>query len=201
MVGVGHRGDAVAQRELAPEFFSRRIVLDAEQLAEVEPRLVDVVLVVLDEAGALAHQAFRQSVHEFRVTFVVGDGEEPRALVVPRQGLLVVRGSRAADRGGDGRERGLRQQALVVAPGAETRLVVRGDMVAGLAVVLPPGPGGDVQADQHGVGVEVHGASLWVTGVSRRERRGHLRACAWRRRGSGPAPRTRAKGPHPAGSG
>ena len=33
-------------------------------------------------------------------------------------------------------------------------------MVARLAVVEPAGPGGDVQADQHGVAVEVHGFLL-----------------------------------------
>ena len=44
----------------------------------------------------------------------------------------------------------------VVAPRAGARLVVHGDMVARLADVEPAGPGGDVQAVQHGVAVEVH---------------------------------------------
>ena len=39
VVGVRHRDDPVAQAELALERFLRGIVLDAEQLAEVEPGL------------------------------------------------------------------------------------------------------------------------------------------------------------------
>ena len=61
---VRHRGDAVADGELALERLLRGVVLDAEELAEVEPGLVDVVVVVLDEAGALAHHALAQAVHE-----------------------------------------------------------------------------------------------------------------------------------------
>ena len=44
----------------------------------------------------------------------------------------------------------------VVAPGAGRGFVGDGDVVARLAVVEPAGPGGDVQAHQHGVAVEVH---------------------------------------------
>ena len=66
----------------------RRIVLDAEQLAEVEPGLVDVVLVVLDEAGALAHHALPEAVEQFHVVLVVGDGQEAASLVVPGQRIV-----------------------------------------------------------------------------------------------------------------
>ena len=69
----------------------RGIVLDAEQLAEIEPGLVDVVLVVLDEAGALAHHALPEPVQEFHVVLVVGDGQQAAALVVPGKRLLVMR--------------------------------------------------------------------------------------------------------------
>ena len=65
-----------------------RILLDAEELAEVDPGLLHVVVVVLDEAGALAHQALPEPVHDLGVALVVGDGEKPRALVVPGHGLL-----------------------------------------------------------------------------------------------------------------
>ena len=85
VVRVRHRRDAVADGELALERFLRGVVLDAEQLAEVEPGLVDVVVVVLDEAGALAHHALPEPVHQLPVVLVVGDGEQPRALVVPGQ--------------------------------------------------------------------------------------------------------------------
>ena len=85
MVGVRHRRDAVADGELALERFLGGIVLDAEELAEVEPGLVDVVVVVLDEAGALAHHPLAEPVHQLRVVLVVGDGEQPCALVVPGQ--------------------------------------------------------------------------------------------------------------------
>ena len=82
MVGVRYRRNAVADGELALEVFLGRIVLDAEQLAEVEPGLVDVVVVVLDEAGALAHHPLAEPVHQLGVVLVVGDGEKARALVV-----------------------------------------------------------------------------------------------------------------------
>ena len=52
LLGVLDRGDAVADRELALERLLGRIVLDAEEFAQVEPGLVDVDVVVLDEAGA-----------------------------------------------------------------------------------------------------------------------------------------------------
>ena len=65
-------------------------------------------------------------------------------------------GPRLAHGGGERGEGGLGQQALVVAPGAGRGFVGHGDVVARLAVVEPAGPGGDVQADQHGVAVEVH---------------------------------------------
>ena len=156
VVGVRHRDNPIAQAELAPERFLRGIVLDAEELAEVEPGLVDVVVVVLDEAGALAHHALAQPVHQLGVALVVGDGEQARALVVPGQGLGVVGAARRAHGGGERGEGGLRQQALVVAPRADARLVVDGDVGACLAVVLPARPGGDAQADQHGVMGEIH---------------------------------------------
>ena len=53
VVGVRHRGDAVADGELALQRLPGRVLLDAEELAEVEPGLVDVVVVVLDDAGTL----------------------------------------------------------------------------------------------------------------------------------------------------
>ena len=49
VVRVRHRGDAVADGELALKRLLGRIILNAEELAEVEPGLVDVVVVVLDE--------------------------------------------------------------------------------------------------------------------------------------------------------
>ena len=156
VVRVGHRRDAVADGELALEVFLGRIVLDAEELAQIEPGLVDVVVIVLDEAGALAHHALAECVHELRVVLVVGDGEQPRALVVPGQRVGIVLRSRLAHGGGERGEGGLGQQALVVAPGAGRGFVGDGDMVARLSVVEPAGPGGDVQPDQHGVAVEVH---------------------------------------------
>ena len=83
LLGVLDRGDAVADGELVLERFLGRIVLDAEELPQVEPGLVDVDVVVLDEAGALAHHALAEPVHQLGVVLVVGDGEEARALVVP----------------------------------------------------------------------------------------------------------------------
>ena len=136
------------------------IVLDAEQLAEVEPGLVDVVLVVLDEAGALAHHALPEPVQQRHVVLVVGDGQQPAALVVPGQSLLVMRTTRPAHGRGERGEGGLGQQALVVAPGAGGGLVMDGDMVARLAVVEPARPGADAQGHQHGVVGEVHGVVL-----------------------------------------
>ena len=88
VVRVRYRGDAVADGELALERLLRGVVLDAEELAEVEPGLVDVVVVVLDEAGALAHHALAKRVHEPGVVLVVGDGQQAPALVVPRQAVL-----------------------------------------------------------------------------------------------------------------
>ena len=60
VVGVGHGHDAVADPELALQRLLRRVVPDAEELAQLEPGPVDVVVVVLDEAGALAHHALAQ---------------------------------------------------------------------------------------------------------------------------------------------
>ena len=145
MVRIRHRRDAVADAELSLQRFLRGIVLDAEQLAEVEPGLVDVVLVVLDEAGALAHHALPEAVQQLHVVLVVGDGEEAASLVVPGQRLLVMRAPRPAHDRGERRKCGLGQQALVVAPGAGGGLVVDGDMVARLAVVEPARPGADAQ--------------------------------------------------------
>ena len=171
MVRIRHRRDAVADAELSLQRFLRGIVLDAEQLAEVEPGLVDVVLVVLDEAGALAHHALPEAVQQRHIVLVVGDGQQARALVVPGQRLLVMRTPRLAHGGGERSEGGLGQQTLVVAPGADGGLVVDGDMVARLAVVEPARPGADAQGHQHGVVGEVHGVVLpkWrVTGSGRR---------------------------------
>ena len=91
MVGVRDGRDAVADAELSLQRFLRRIVLDAEQLAEIEPGLVDVVLVVLDEAGAFAHHALPESVQKFHVVLVVGDGQQAASLIVPRKRLFVMR--------------------------------------------------------------------------------------------------------------
>ena len=171
MVGVRHRCDAVADAELALQRLLRGIVLDAEELAEIEPGLVDVVLVVLDEAGALAHHALPEAVEQCHVMLVVGDREHPAALVVPGQGLFVVTRTGLAHGRGERGEGGLRQEALVVAAGAGGGLVMDGDMVARLAVVLPARPGADAQADQHGVVGEVHGVVLpksRATGCGRR---------------------------------
>ena len=77
LLGVLDPGDAVADRELALERVLGGVVLDAEELPQIEPRLVDVVVVVLDEAGALAHHAFAEPVHQRGVVVVVGDGEQP----------------------------------------------------------------------------------------------------------------------------
>ena len=60
VVAVRHGDNPVAQAELAVQVFLGRIVLDAEQLGEVEPCLVDIVVIVLDEAGAFAHHALAQ---------------------------------------------------------------------------------------------------------------------------------------------
>ena len=109
MIGVRHRCDAVADAEPALQRFLGGIVLDAEELAEIEPGLVDVVLVVLDEAGALAHHALPEAVQESHVMLVVGDREQPAALVVPRQGLFVVTRTRLAHGRGERREGGLGQ--------------------------------------------------------------------------------------------
>ena len=133
----------VADRELALERFLGGVVLDAEELPQIEPRLVDVVVVVLDEAGALAHHALAEPVHQLGVVVVVGDGEQARALVVPGNRVLVVCGPARAHRRGERGEGGLGQQALVVAPGAGRGVVVDGDVVARLAVVEPAGPGGE----------------------------------------------------------
>ena len=76
---------------LSLQRFLRGIVLDAEQLAEVEPGLVDVVLVVLDEAGAFAHHALPEPVQKFHVVLVVGDGQQAASLIVPRKRLFVMR--------------------------------------------------------------------------------------------------------------
>ena len=58
--------------------------------AEVEAGLVDVIVVVLDEAGALAHHALDQCVQSGGVALVIGDGEQaselaPFCLLVSRR--------------------------------------------------------------------------------------------------------------------
>ena len=156
MAGVGHRRDAVADGKPAPEILLGGIVLDAEQLAEVEAGLADAGVVVIDEAGASAHHAFAQPVHEFGVAPVVGHREQPAPLVVPGKGLGIMLRTCFADGGGERGEGGLGQQALVVAPGAGAGVVVDGDVVGGLAVVQPARPGGDAQRYQHGVVGEIH---------------------------------------------
>ena len=167
----GTGGNAVADSEPALQRLLRGIVVDAEQLAEVEPGLVDVVLVVLDEAGALAHHALPEPVEQRHVVLVVGDGQQARPLVVPGKRLFVMRTTCLAHGRRQRGEGGLGQQALVVAPGAGGCLVVDGHMVARLAVVLPARPGADAQGHQHGVVGEVHGVVLpygGVTGCGRR---------------------------------
>ena len=77
--------------------------------------------------------------------FVVGDGEQPAALVIPGERIFVVGGTCPGHGGGERGEGGLGQQALVVAPGAGGGLVMDGDMVARLAVVKPARPGADAQ--------------------------------------------------------
>ena len=54
----------------------------------------------------------------------------------------------------------LGQEALVVAPGTAVGIVMDSDLLAGLAIVEPAGPGVDPQADEHGVMCEVHGMGL-----------------------------------------
>ena len=101
--------------------------------------LVDVVVVVLDEVGAFAHDALAEPVHDVGVAVVVGDGEEAQALVVPGKRLLVVRRANLAHGCRQGGKSGLGQQALVVAPGACRGVVVGGDVVGSLTVVEPAG--------------------------------------------------------------
>ena len=152
-----HPGDAVADGELPLERFFGGVVLDAEELPQIEPRLVDVVVVVLDEAGALAHHALAEPVHQPGVVIVVSDGEQARALVVPGKRLFIVSRPACAHGRGERGEGDLGQQALVVAPGAGRGVVMDGDVVARLAVVEPPGLSGDAHTDLHGVVGEVHG--------------------------------------------
>ena len=97
----------VADAELALQRLLRGIVLDAEELAEVEAGLVDVVLVVLDKAGALAHHALAEPVEKRHVVLVVGDREQPASLVVPGQRLFVVTRPCLAHGGGERGEGGL----------------------------------------------------------------------------------------------
>ena len=175
------------------------VVLDAEELAEVEPGLVDVFVVVLDEAGALAHHPLAEPVHELRVVLVVGDGQQPGALVVPGQGVGVVLRPRFAHGGGERGEGGLGQQALVVAPGAGVRFVGDGDMVARLAVVEPADQAAMCSPTSMASRLRSMKSSSRVSGASTRGRRGRRRASAWRRRGSAPARRICAKGVSPAG--
>ena len=107
VVRVRHRGDAVADGELALERLLRGVVFDAEELAEVEPGLVDVVVVVLDESGAPVHHALAERVHELRVVLVVGDGDQTRPLVVPGKRVFIVTTARLAHGGGERGEGGL----------------------------------------------------------------------------------------------
>ena len=143
VVGVRHGHDAVADPELALQRLLGGVVPDAEELAQVQPGAVDVVVIVLDEAGALVHHALAQAVHQLGVGLVVGDGQQPRSLVVPGKRVGVVLRAGFAHGRGERGEGGLGQQPLVVAPGARGRVVVGRDVVGGLAVVEPAGPGGD----------------------------------------------------------
>ena len=154
------------------------VVLDAEQPPQVEPGLGDVVVVVLDEAGALPHHPFPERVEQLSVALVVDHGEQARALVVPGQRVLIVRGAGGAHGRGQSGEGGLGQQALVVPAGARARVVMDGDLVAGLTVVEPAGPRGDAQADQHGVVGEVHGVGHLVVWGCRRVQTGTFKAAA-----------------------
>ena len=160
MARVGDRDDAVANGELALKRLRVGIVLQAEQPAEVEACLVDVIVVVLDEAGTLAHHTLDQCVQSGGVAVVVGDGEQASALVVPGQGVGIVAGPRIVHGRGQRGEGLLGQEALVVAPGIGVGVVMDGDLLAGLAVVEPAGPGVDPKADEHGVMGEVHGVGL-----------------------------------------
>ena len=136
------------------------IVLQAEQTAEIEAGLVDVIVVVLDEAGTLAHHALDQCVQRRGVAFVVGNGEQASALVVPGQGVGIVTAPCIAHVRGQRGKSLLGQEALVVAPGIGVGVVMDGDLLARLAVVEPAGPAVDPQADEHGVMGEVHGVGL-----------------------------------------
>ena len=157
---VGNRDDTVANGELALERLCIGIILQSEQPAEVEAGLVDVIVVVLDEAGALAHHALDQCVQSGGIALVVGDGEQTPALVVPGQGIGIVTGPCIAHGRGQRGKGLLGQEALVVAPGIGVGIVMDGDLLARLAVVELAGPGVDPQADEHGVMGEVHGMGL-----------------------------------------
>ena len=140
---VGDRDNAVANGELALKRLCGGIIFQAEQPAEVEAGLIDVIVVVLDETGALAHHALDQCVQSGGVAVVVGDGEQAPALVVPGQGVGIVTGPRIAHGRGQRGEGLLGQEALVVAPGVGVGVVMGCDLLAGLAVVEPAGPGVD----------------------------------------------------------
>ena len=116
------------------------------------------------KAGALAHHALDHCVQSGGVAVVVGDGEQAPALVVPGQGVGIVAGPRIAHGRGQRGEGLLGQEAFVVAPGTGVGVVMDSDLLAGLAVVEPAGPGVDPQADKHGVMGEVHGMGLLMRG-------------------------------------
>ena len=83
MPGVGDGHDAVADGEALAQRALARIVLDAEEAAEGDAGLVDIVLVVGDEGVALGDELFGELVDRCGVVVVVGDGEQAGALVVP----------------------------------------------------------------------------------------------------------------------
>ena len=69
---VGDRNDAVANGELALKRLCAGIVFQAEHPAEVEAGLVDVIVIVLDEAGALAHHTVDQCVQSTKSVLAIG---------------------------------------------------------------------------------------------------------------------------------
>ncbi len=66
---VGDRNDA---GELALKRLCAGIVFQAEHPAEVEAGLVDVIVIVLDEAGALAHHTLDQCVQSTKSVLAIG---------------------------------------------------------------------------------------------------------------------------------
>ena len=156
MPRVGHRNDAISGRKAPSQLVPGRIVVGPEEPPEIQSRLLDLVVVVGDEALALRQHPVNELAQRSRVALVVGDRQEPRAQIVPRERVVVVVFPRFVERGVERRERGLGQEALVVAPGARGGVVVHGHVLAGLAVIPVPGPAVDTQRHEHGVMGEIH---------------------------------------------